>query len=137
MLVRPYRYLSRRGPFVSSAAMARVLVVEDDAAIRQLYVEVLTELGHDVAEAPTATEALHEVRRKRPALVLLDLMLPGGANGYDVLAEIRGSPRTAKLPVIAISGTSTGAYSLRAGADAYLRKPFEPDVLVDAVRRFV
>ena len=113
-------------------APPRVLVVEDDPDIRTFVVLQLRELGYDVLAAETGDEGLELALTSRPALVLLDLMLPG-LDGYTVCRELRAR---SEVPVIVLSGRSREQDRVRAlelGADVYLTKPVGADELVAAV----
>lgn len=111
--------------------MARVLVVEDDADLRELWVVVLRAAGHEVVEARDGAQAYDRMKRK-PSAVVLDLAMPV-VDGYEFLRQLRSSSRYASVPVIVVSGTATGKWSLRLGADRYLAKPFEIDALTSLV----
>jgi CheY-like chemotaxis protein len=111
--------------------MARVLVVEDDADLRELCSVVLRDAGHEVVEARDGAQAFDRMKTE-PSAVVLDLVMPV-VDGYEFLKQLRSSSRYALVPVIVISGTATGSWSLRVGADRYLAKPFEVDVLTALV----
>lgn len=101
-----------------------VLVVEDDPAIREGLAATLESEGYDVALAATGTEALPAARAAEPALVLLDIMLPG-RNGYDVCRDLRQIHPD--LPVIMLTAKSEEidkVIGLELGADDYITKPF-------------
>lgn len=116
----------------------RILVVEDDAAIRQGILDALGFEGYDTLSAGTFEEGLRMAREVGHELLLLDLVLPGG-DGLDLLAEVRLARPT--LPVIVL--TARGAENdrvkgLRLGADDYVVKPFSVKELlarVEAVLR--
>ena len=111
-----------------------ILVVDDDKAQRELYVELLGGLGYEVVEARNGIEAAEALERQRPAAILLDLSMPL-ANGYDFLTRLRANPEHAAIRVIVVSGTATGTWSLNAGADAFLMKPVGRGELTAALRR--
>jgi CheY-like chemotaxis protein len=115
---------------------ARILLVEDHATMRGALRMVLEGEGFAIAEAADARAALEAVRRMPPALVFLDLNIPG-APGIDVLASLKDDPATAPIPVIVITaeGEEGRAGALRRGAVDYLTKPFSPRVLLQAVER--
>ncbi len=125
---------------MSDASEPAVLVVEDDAAIREGLVDALRLQGYTVREAGTAPQGRELALHSHCDLVLLDLMLPGG-NGLDVLQEVRRA-RPA-LPVIILTARGCEAdrvRGLRLGADDYVVKPFSLRELlarVDAVLRRV
>ena len=116
------------------------MVVEDDSGIRALYRAVLRMRGHVVVEVERGDEALLEARACHPAVVVLDLGLPG-LDGLQVLKQLKSDPDLRNIPVIvstAWDDTATVTEALGAGAHDYVRKPFVPDELaarVDAAAR--
>jgi len=111
---------------------ARILVVEDERDIAALVAYHLAREGYRVRTAASGLEALEDVARERPDLVVLDLMLPG-LSGYDVLAELRRRPELAALPVVVLTARREEADRIRGlelGADDYVTKPFSPQELV-------
>ena len=111
----------------------RVLIVDDDPNINQLIKLYLEKEGFDVTESARGDEALEAFRRESPALVLLDVMLPG-MDGLQVLKEIR---KTSKAPVIMLTArdeTFDKVLGLELGADDYVTKPFETKELVARVK---
>jgi two-component system phosphate regulon response regulator PhoB len=114
-----------------------VLVVDDDEAIRTVVRWQLDDAGFRVVEAQDGPSALRRLRNDQPALVVLDLSLPG-LGGLDILRQVRGGQtgRT-DLPVIVLSGRSGESdriAGLDLGADDYLVKPFSPGELAARVR---
>lgn len=115
----------------------RVLVVEDDADIRQLLVEILDDEGYAVALAEDGVQAIEQVIAARPALLVLDLMLPR-MHGDEVLAELERRALRAGLPVLVL--TAAGPLEQRVAginADAFLAKPFTIDDLVATIQKLV
>jgi DNA-binding response OmpR family regulator len=111
----------------------RILVVDDEAAIRELVGSYLRTEGFDVAEAVDGEDALAQVAQRAPDLIVLDLRLPG-ISGLDVLREIR---RTSSVYVIVLTARADEAdklIGLELGADDYITKPFSPRELVARVR---
>ena len=120
------------------AAMSkpRVLVIEDEADIRELIRYNLEQEGFKVREAATGEEGLVDARKKQPDLILLDLMLPG-IQGLEVCRRLRGMTETRNTPLIMV--TAKGEESdivagLEMGADDYLTKPFSTRELVARLR---
>lgn len=116
-----------------NSSTARVLVVEDDAELRELVREMLTEHGYDVEECSDGGPALDLIAVRRPDLVVLDLGL-SEMGGLDVLRKIRES---SNLPVIVLTGRGAEAdriVGLELGADDYVVKPFSPRELAARVR---
>ena len=116
------------------AGASVVLVVEDDAATRALLREVLEEAGYAVREAADGAAGLRAARAARPALVLLDLYLPG-TDGWAFAAAYRRAP-TPRAPVVVLTADTDGeAHAAGLGAAGHLRKPFDLDALLALVRR--
>jgi DNA-binding NarL/FixJ family response regulator len=116
-----------------------ILVVDDDAGVRELIASVLETTGHTVMEASTGTEALAAARGETPALVVLDVCLPG-IGGYSTLRELRDLVGK-QLPIVFVSGERTdpldSASGLMLGADDYIVKPFHPEELLARVWRLL
>lgn len=105
--------------------MGRVLVVDDDAGVRSVLVELLETLGHDVTEADSGAVALTSVAEHRPDVVCLDLWMDG-MPGMEVLDRLRRDHP--KLPVIVVTAdplSDTMRDALARGAFGYLPKPFD------------
>lgn len=84
-----------------------ILIVEDDEALQKLIIEKLAGNGILTACVRTAQEALTKIKEKIPDLILLDIMLPGGMNGFDLLEQIRKNPILKKIPVIVLTNLDT------------------------------
>jgi DNA-binding response OmpR family regulator len=111
-----------------------ILIVEDDPAVRMSLRLACQKEGFVVAEAASGPEALDEVTRQRPDLILLDLMLPG-PSGFDVCRAIH--QRDAALPVIILTARGDEVdkvVGLELGADDYITKPFSPRELIARIR---
>ncbi|MDE2490519.1 MAG: response regulator transcription factor [Elusimicrobia bacterium] len=110
-----------------------ILLVDDDADSRRLYGRVLERAGYAVLTAATAEEALETARARRPDLILSDVQMAQGGDGFALCAEVRRHPRTAAIPIVLMSGLSLREEDqlegLDAGADDYLLKPFSPKYL--------
>jgi two-component system, OmpR family, phosphate regulon response regulator PhoB len=110
----------------------RVLVVDDEADIVALVAYHLVKAGYRVSTASSGPDALMAARQERPALIVLDLMLPG-ASGYDVLEQLRAQPGTRDMAVLMLTARREEQDRIRGlslGADDYLTKPFSPQELV-------
>jgi DNA-binding response OmpR family regulator len=109
-----------------------VLVVEDDANLRQLYRSVLTLAGYIVISVEDGVDALRYVEAESPGLVVLDLGLPR-LNGRDVQRELAAHSETQNIPIIVVSGDPGDINP--ADFACVLRKPFDPQDLLEAVQR--
>ena len=105
-----------------------VLVVDDDANIRELLTQELTEAGYQVSVAGNGREALGVVRRNRPDLIVLDVMMPE-MNGFDVAAVLKNDPQTMDIPIVILSIVQDRERGFRIGVDRYLTKPIDTEVL--------
>ena len=113
----------------------KILVVEDDPGIRQGIVDFLAFEGYEVDVARDGEEALAYLRRARPSLIVLDLVMPV-MNGPQLLARIRADHVAEGVPVAIMTAAMPGASSLPV-ADAYLTKPFDLDELLAVVARHI
>ena len=114
----------------------RILVIEDEPDIRELIELHLKREGYTVHGAPTGEEGLRLCHTLLPALVLLDLMLPG-VDGLEVCKRLKGDGRTRHIPVVMLTARteeSDVVSGLEVGADDYITKPFSPRILVARVR---
>ena len=101
-----------------------VLIVEDDAFLRKLLTDKFKSEGYSVESAEDGKEALNQIEKDKPSIVLLDLLMPG-VDGFQVLETIRGKQTTKELPVVVLSNLGEQEHIARAkklGADDYLIK---------------
>lgn len=116
-----------------------VLVVDDEEYILRILSFAMRAEGWHVATAANGEEALKQVERKKPDLVVLDLMMPV-IDGYQVLKRLRGDHSTRELPVIVLSAKGRDFdrdAALELGADDYFTKPFSPQRLVERIQGFL
>ena len=114
-----------------------MLVVDDDDVIRQLISVNLELEGYEVHTAVDGQDCLDKVKDVRPHVVTLDIMMPR-LDGWEAAARLRADPETAAIKVVLLSARAQEADLRRGdriGVDAYLTKPFDPDVLVETVHR--
>jgi DNA-binding response OmpR family regulator len=119
----------------ASAALAgaRIVVVDDDPGIRELATLYLRKEGFDVSSAVDGASGVAAIASRNPALVVLDVMMPG-KNGFDVCREVR---QTSNVPIIMLTARDEEIdkiVGLEIGADDYLTKPFSPRELVARVK---
>jgi len=118
------------------AVKRTILVVEDEKDIRELVRFHMEQEGYAVREADSGEKALAQIASERPALVVLDLMLPG-ADGLEVCRRLREVEATRSLPVIVLTAKAAEVdrvLGLELGADDYVTKPFSPRELLARVR---
>jgi two-component system, OmpR family, alkaline phosphatase synthesis response regulator PhoP len=118
------------------AVKRTILVVEDERDIRELVRFHLAQEGYAVREADSGESALSQVATERPALVVLDIMLPG-TDGLEVCRRLRSAEATHNIPIIMLTaraGEVDRVIGLEMGADDYLTKPFSPRELVARVK---
>jgi DNA-binding response OmpR family regulator len=112
--------------------MACVLVIDDDPTIRQVVALVLGDEGHEVIEASDGTNAFRQIALRAPDVILLDMKMPG-MDGWEfsrLYRQRHGSP----APIIVFTAARDAARrSQDVGADGYLSKPFDIDVLVERI----
>jgi two-component system phosphate regulon response regulator PhoB len=117
-------------------ARQRILVVEDEADLRDVIAYNLTREGYKVSSASGGLEGLKKAREQSPDILLLDLMLPD-VDGLEVCRRLRRDPLTAAMPIIMVTAKgeeSDVVLGLGIGADDYVSKPFSPSELVARVR---
>jgi len=114
----------------------RVLIVEDNEKSMKLFRDVLQATGYSTLEATTGEEAIELSLSQAPALVLMDVQLPG-IDGVEALERLRQNKRTASIPVLALTAQAMSGDRdrfLDAGFDGYLSKPVDVAELLQAVR---
>lgn len=119
--------------------MKKILLIEDDPNIQQLYQEVLQREGFEVVLAKDGSNGLAQVRQSLFDLVILDIMLPGSMNGFDVLEEMRANQVTKNVPVMVLTNLdSERQTALSIGAQEYFVKADLPmEELIGHVRKLV
>jgi len=116
-----------------------VLVVEDDPETRRLYALILAANGFDIEEAHNGFQALDKATAIGPDLILSDIAVPG-LDGIELCRRLRADPRTAAIPILAVTGHDDRHYPDRAraaGANQVLIKPFATETLVAEARRLL
>lgn len=130
---------SAAAPTPAGAAVG-VLIVDDSKFFRELVADVLKPLQLHLFMAGDGAEALQIIRQKRPALVILDLNLPG-MSGYELIREVRTDPSLGGLRLLAMSGVyrkETDAAEVQAaGADDFVSKSFRPEQLQLRVKKLL
>jgi DNA-binding response OmpR family regulator len=121
------------------AAARRVLVVDDEPAMRTLCRVNLAASGMEVLEAEDGLRALELAVEERPDLILLDVMLPG-LSGWDIAGKLGERPETREIPIVFLSARADHADLVRGqqvGAVGYVTKPFDPVGIADLVEETI
>jgi CheY-like chemotaxis protein len=116
---------------------ARVLVVDDNAMNLKLVAAMLAAGNYDIHTAGNADEALASLGQARPALILMDLQMPG-IDGFELTRRLKADPATHDIPIIAVTAFAMKHDELRAraaGCDDYISKPIDRQLLREAVAR--
>ncbi len=116
--------------------MNRILIIEDQADIRRLIRWTLEFEDYEIHEANNGPAGLEQARAIKPDLVLLDVMMPGGLDGFQVCEQLRADPELGTVKVVMLTARSQQRdrqAGERAGVDAFLAKPFSPLQLVETV----
>lgn len=123
---------SAPAPLASEATKDRplILVVDDDPGIRALLGQILEDAGYRVLPATDGKEAIELARRHRPALITMDLMMPG-MDGYAAIAHLRQDEHLHDIPVVVITALNESA---GVASDATLKKPVDEELLLSAIR---
>jgi DNA-binding response OmpR family regulator len=114
----------------------KILVVEDDMNALRLVTYALEQEGYETVTAKDGLEGLRQARDESPDLIILDVMLPG-LDGYEVCHELRQQPETSIVPILMTSVKARPEdinIGLRLGADDYLMKPVDPEIILDRVK---
>lgn len=117
----------------------KILCVEDNPDTQRMLTFILTKAGYDVITADDGMQAIQKARAWRPALILMDMMMPG-MSGVEAIQQLRQIKVTKDIPILALSAYQEQALideALRAGADDYLIKTVLPDNLTDILDKYL
>ena len=117
----------------------KILVTDDSPTIVAMMKELLESAGYSVVTASDGQEALDKAKKERPDLIILDLMLPK-IDGYKVCAILKFDKNYSSIPVIILTaraGESDKELGAEVRADAYVTKPFEPDIFLAKVKELI
>ena len=123
--------------------MAKILVVDDDPDFVLNSRAILEAEGYEVIDACNGSQALPLMRRERPDLILLDVMMSTTLEGLEVCREVRSDPDLQDVPIIMISSIASSEYASEfpedelIPIDTWMPKPVEPTALLKAIRHFV
>jgi len=119
--------------------MPKIIIVEDELDTVKVLAKRLSSKGFEVVTAADAYQGITLALKEKPDLIILDLMLPAGG-GLSVLKNIRMSGRTRIIPVVVLTGIKNEDYKrqvLNEGVEAYLEKPYDPDVLISTIQNIL
>jgi len=129
------RFLERSGPAGSASAGPLILLVDDDARVRELVRVNLEFEGYTVREAGSAEEGLAAIDEARPDLILLDVMMPQ-VDGWEMLRRIQERHGAGAIPVVMFSGqVESGDVARERGAQGFVGKPFDLQQLIDQTKQ--
>src|SRR5256714_1605392 len=122
---------------VRKVAQRTILVADDDASIRSLLKQLLSDEGYSVVEATTGTEVVEKVKDTNPDLVIMDVRMPE-LDGIEALSKLKvSSPKTSVLIMTAFGSSNNAIRAMELGAFDYITKPFELDKISHTVKRVI
>jgi twitching motility two-component system response regulator PilH len=119
--------------------MGKILIADDSATAVAQMRKTLAPLGHTILVAGDGEDAVRQIQSEHPDLVILDVIMPK-VNGFQLCRTIRALPELQDLPIIMVTSMdreSDRYWGMKQGADEYLTKPVDPDVLKDKVRQYL
>ena len=117
----------------------RILVIEDHEENRRLLRDLLTSFGYELIEAVTGEDGVIAAENERPALILMDIQLPG-IDGYETTRRIKANSALNRIPVIAVTSYALSGDDIKAfaaGCDGYVTKPFDPAELLAKIQGYL
>ncbi len=118
--------------------MKKVLIIDDDNSVRMTIKVLVRKAGHEFAEAENGEQGIVVATATLPDLILCDINLGGGRNGFGVVESLRGNPITASIPVILITGDPVNHAARMKGLKVdFLEKPFSMNDFLSSVRRLL
>ncbi len=117
----------------------RILLIEDNEQNRYLTRFLLEHRGHEVLLADSGPQGIALAAASRPALILLDIQLPG-MDGHAVARQLKADPQLRSIPIVAVTSyamVGDREKCFAAGAEGYIEKPIDPQTFVDEVERFL
>lgn len=120
--------------------MKRILIVDDEVKVRKLIEVTLATQHREILHASSGVEAIKIVREAKPDIILLDIMMPGKFDGYDVCKIIKEDPDTKGIYVLMLTAKGQQVdkeKGLASGADDYFVKPFSPMALVEKIENIL
>lgn len=123
-----------------ASAGALVLVVEDEDAARRMMRRALERRGYEVAEAVNGEQGIAVAMEQLPAIILLDLRMPGELSGLDVAKKLREAVQTDRIPIVVVSAsvhTDARAMIRDFGCDEFIEKPVDFALLYETIERLI
>jgi CheY-like chemotaxis protein len=125
-----------KGGINGDTKMKKILIVDDDPGIRKLIDATLRSEDYQILQAESGEKAIEITRTEKPDLIIMDIMMPGGIDGFEASSIIKAAPETKDSIILILSGA--GQYGergkgLTADVDAYFAKPFSPLELIRKV----
>ena len=119
---------------------AKILVVDDDIPLTRTLQHILESAGYDMQAAYTAEDGLQLALTEQPDLVLLDVMMPGGIDGFEVARRMRNSDVIGRCPIVFITAKvqeKDREMAFAVGGDAFIAKPFSLEMLRETVEEYI
>ncbi len=124
--------------------LANILIVDDDPDVREAVKIVLETQPYELTFASNGEECLEQVKKSRPDLIILDLLMPK-KDGFEVIKDLRGYQSYPRIPILVLTAVKKEAAgrryeletALRMDVDDYIEKPIQPDDLIDRVKRIL
>jgi CheY-like chemotaxis protein len=116
--------------------LPKILIVEDDQAMTRLLQTLLSLDGYESIATPRPEMVLSMIRNARPDLIVMDLHL-GQVNTLTLLDQFKSDPELSSIPVIIVSGLDAEEECQRAGADAFMLKPYSPNKLLEVIKQLI
>ena len=119
--------------------MAKILIADDSVAELQIFQQTLQPTGHTIVTALDGEVAEEKIKTEKIDLIILDVIMPK-KNGFQVCRDIKSNDLYKKIPVIMVTSKdqeSDKFWGMKQGADEYLTKPFKPEDLLRAVKKYI
>ena len=116
--------------------MNKILIVDDDAGIRELVDTTLRSDDYQIFQAESGEQAIELAKAEKPDLIIMDIMMPGGIDGFEASSIIKSDPETKNCAIVILSGTGQDAErkkEIAADVEDYFTKPFSPLELIRKV----
>ena len=120
--------------------MKKILIADDQKEIRELIEVSLRKKGFHIIQVKNAKEAVDSVKKEKPDLVIMDIMMPGKIDGLDATRTLKSDPQTQDVKIIILTVKGQNAdkeKGLKAGADEYCTKPFKPQEILNLVKKIL